>query len=387
MSLIKYTRPQIGNFGIFFDIDGVILRGKSLIPAAKDAISKLMNRDQTEFLVPILFCTNGFGLKKVKAEILSKLLEIEISPQQLVMSQSPLEMMTSYHDKCCLISGPEHDGGSIQVAKNLGFTNIVTIDEVRAAFPYLDWVDRNRWAKNDVINDPNFPKIDAVVLLGEPIRWETNLQLIIDVIISNGRPAEKSSNCDDVIKQLPVIAVNLDLQWMAKAATPRFGHGAFLLCLESLYKKMTGLDLEYEALIGKPSIVTYLYSKDLLEKSARKMGAESMKRIYAIGDNPLTDVYGSNIFNNFLAEEKKSEKTFNTDDVSIEQCSSILVCTGVYQPEDDVMNDRKSPITSVDHGHRDLPFDSQLTTADYVVHDVNDAIEKICKIENWHPRD
>ena len=46
-------------------------------------------------------------------------------------------------------------------------------------------------------------------------------------------------------------------QWMAKAPIPRFGNGAFLLCLEALYEKMTGTPLEYTALVGKPSVVTY----------------------------------------------------------------------------------------------------------------------------------
>ena len=43
---------------------------------------------------------------------------------------------------------------------------------------------------------------------------------------------------------------------MAKAPIPRFGNGAFLLCLEALYEKMTGHPLEYTALVGKPSVVT-----------------------------------------------------------------------------------------------------------------------------------
>ena len=30
---------------------------------------------------------------------------------------------------------------------------------------------------------------------------------------------------------------------MAEAPMPRFGHGAFLLCLEELYKKVTGMSL------------------------------------------------------------------------------------------------------------------------------------------------
>ena len=44
---------------------------------------------------------------------------------------------------------------------------------------------------------------------------------------------------------------------MAKAPIPRFGNGAFLLCLEALFEKTTGKKLEYTALVGKPSVVTY----------------------------------------------------------------------------------------------------------------------------------
>ena len=39
---------------------------------------------------------------------------------------------------------------------------------------------------------------------------------------------------------IPILACNMDLQWMAEAHMPRFGHGAFLVCLENLYKKITG---------------------------------------------------------------------------------------------------------------------------------------------------
>lgn len=46
-------------------------------------------------------------------------------------------------------------------------------------------------------------------------------------------------------------------QWMAKSPIPRFGNGAFLVCLEALYEKLTGQPLKYEGLVGKPSVVTY----------------------------------------------------------------------------------------------------------------------------------
>ena len=64
------------------------------------------------------------------------------------------------------------------------------------------------------------------------------------------------SNC---FYLLNLFYYNHFIQWMAKAPIPRFGNGAFLLCLEALYEKMTGHALEYTALVGKPSVVTYQY--------------------------------------------------------------------------------------------------------------------------------
>lgn len=64
----------------------------------------------------------------------------------------------------------------------------------------------------------------------------------------------------------------------------RFGHGMFLVCLESIYKKITGYDLHYEALIGKPSVVTYNYAELLIRQQAEKLGwTEPVQRLYAIG--------------------------------------------------------------------------------------------------------
>lgn len=357
-------------FGIMFDIDGVLLRGKTPIAAAREAVQSLMDPTHRKFNIPCVFCTNAFGLPEVKAKTLSERLGAYIRPEQMVMSQTPLEMFHDFHDKWCLVSGPEHDGGSVEVAKQLGFRKIITIEDLRKAYPYLDWVDRERWPTNNVADATEFPAVEAVVLLGEPIRWETNLQLIIDVLITNGKPNQPAVEGTD---QLPVLAVNMDLQWMAKARTPRFGHGAFLVCLENLYKKICGRDLVYTALIGKPSEITYEYSQKLIEELATEMDIPELETVYAIGDNPLTDIYGANMFNRFLKRkseeiEKNRENYLLTPDSSpiairkpkenveqficqhngtdshialhgditnvrgIKKCVSFLVCTGVHKP-------------------------------------------------------
>jgi ribonucleotide monophosphatase NagD (HAD superfamily) len=101
-----------------------------------------------------------------------------------------------------------------------------------------------------------------------------------------------------IFVSINVQACNMDLQWMAEAVMPRFGHGAFLLCLENLYKKITGNDLVYSALIGKPSEITYIHGEHVLQTEAAKIGLKNLvKNVYCIGDNVCTDIFGANLFN------------------------------------------------------------------------------------------
>ena len=61
-----------------FDIDGVIVRGKKLLPSAKDAFRMLID-DHGKFKVPVLFVTNaGNTLRQKKAKALSDWLDIEV---------------------------------------------------------------------------------------------------------------------------------------------------------------------------------------------------------------------------------------------------------------------------------------------------------------------
>jgi len=76
----------------------------------------------------------------------------------------------------------------------------------------------------------------AIVLLGEPINWESALQVITDLLLTDGNPAVASVDATPGREHIPVIACNRDLVFKAAADLPRFGHGAFLTCLEALYK-------------------------------------------------------------------------------------------------------------------------------------------------------
>ena len=65
------------NFGLFFDIDGVIARGKKVLPFAVEAFKKLVG--ENGWRVPAVFVTNaGNCMRHQKAEQLSNWLGVEV---------------------------------------------------------------------------------------------------------------------------------------------------------------------------------------------------------------------------------------------------------------------------------------------------------------------
>ncbi|KDR13978.1 haloacid dehalogenase-like hydrolase domain-containing 5 isoform X1 [Zootermopsis nevadensis] len=376
-------------FGLLFDIDGVIVRGKKVLPSALESFKRLVD-SEGRFRIPTVFVTNaGNALRHEKAEQLSCWLEIEVNEEQVVMAHSPLRMFQQYHNKHVLISG---QGPIVEIAKNLGFKKIVTIDQMRNAFPLLDAVDHKRRISVPCTFEQYFPRIEAIVLFGEPVRWETSLQLLIDTLMTDGMLAHPVSHL--VYPHIPLLACNMDLQWMAEAWMPRFGHGAFLLCLENLYKKVTGHNLIYTALVGKPSEITYHHAHHMVVAQAKNIGIDHcVKRLYAIGDNIYTDVFGANLYDCYLSrrniqgskrivnKERNIEELLGSDssewDHVAESCSSILVQTGVYS--EGVQSGM------LDHSPRDfLPVEEKLRAPKFTVENVSNAIDLIFHKEGFH---
>nr|XP_002743567.1 haloacid dehalogenase-like hydrolase domain-containing 5 isoform X1 [Callithrix jacchus] len=374
-------------FGFLLDIDGVLVRGHRVIPAALEAFRRLVN-SQGQLRVPVVFVTNaGNILQHSKARELSALLGCKVDADQVILSHSPMKLFSKYHEKRMLVSG---QGPVVENARGLGFRNVVTMDELRMAFPLLDMVDLERRPKTTTLPRNDFPPIEGVLLLGEPVRWETSLQLIMDVLLSNGSPGTRLATAP--YPHLPVLASNVDLLWMAEAKMPRFGHGTFLLCLETIYQKVTGKELRYEGLMGKPSILTYQYAEELLRRQAERRGwAAPIQKLYAVGDNPMSDVYGANLFHQYLqkttrdrAPELGAGGPRQQQPSASRSCTSILVCTGVYNPRDPqstepVLGGEEPPF----HGHRDFSFSSGLMEASHVVKDVNEAVQLVFRKEGW----
>ncbi|ELK24488.1 Cat eye syndrome critical region protein 5 [Myotis davidii] len=415
-------------FGFLLDIDGVLVRGHRVIPAALKAFHRLVNA-HGKLRVPVVFVTNaGNILQHDKAQELSALLGFKVEPDQVILSHSPMKLFSQYHGKRMIVSGQgplvenaqvisqlvvhevrkvgnrwfkETSGAAVanrwsvdhlwsMKSKRLGFKNVVTVDELRMAFPVLDMVDLQRRPKTTPLPRNDFPAIEGVLLLGEPVRWETSLQLIMDVLLSNGNPGTGLATAP--YPHLPVLASNMDLLWMAEAKMPRFGHGTFLLCLETIYRKVTGKELRYKGLMGKPSILTYQYAEELIRRQAERRGwAAPIQKLYAVGDNPMSDVYGANLFNQYLqmakhegAEELGTSGLLKQRPSATESCASILVCTGVYSPKalgsTEPAQGREEPPF---HGHRDFSFSPGLIEASHIVNDVDEAVQLVFHKEGW----
>lgn len=80
-------------------------------------------------------------LYEVHVDYKWKTILLQLDPEQVVMSHSPLKMFRQFLDKHVLITG---QGPIEEIAEQLGFTHVTTMETMRHAFPALDMVDHKR---------------------------------------------------------------------------------------------------------------------------------------------------------------------------------------------------------------------------------------------------
>ena len=86
------------NFGIIFDIDGVLVRGRKVLPFAPPAFARLVD-EQGKFRVPTVFVTNaGNTLRQSKADQLSEKLNVEVRiPYKFLETNGMLTRLSFHH--------------------------------------------------------------------------------------------------------------------------------------------------------------------------------------------------------------------------------------------------------------------------------------------------
>ena len=89
ISRASFSTKVKRSVGVALDIDGVLLRGSHVFPAAKKGLKRLQKHN-----IPFILLTNGGGdTEQRKAASLSKAFDINIDPSQVVLSHTPMKRL------------------------------------------------------------------------------------------------------------------------------------------------------------------------------------------------------------------------------------------------------------------------------------------------------
>ena len=260
--------------GVTFDIDGVLVRGKTALPGAAAALSRL---DAAK--IPWLLLTNGGGeVEASKAAAVGAILGRTISPAQVVLSHTPLRSAVAAHAaQRTLVLGCKD---ALGVARSYGARRAVNAAAVAAdepsRYPFLSYT-------RTPLADREEP-FGAVFVLHDPNSW-VELQVALDVILG-GWPLGSGRR-----QSVPVYASNADLTFAGAYPVPRLAAGAFMRCLRLMFRDVTGgQELAVEQ-CGKPSRLTASFARAALAAVRGDAAAgDHFDRLIHIGDNPAADV-------------------------------------------------------------------------------------------------
>ncbi|XP_010658468.1 uncharacterized protein YKR070W isoform X1 [Vitis vinifera] len=350
------------SFGIAFDIDGVILRGRVPIGGSPQALRRLY-RDYGALKFPFLFLTNGGGIPESRrASELSELLGVNILPSQVVQGHSPFKNLLKssmdisffrFENELIIALGK---GEPALVMSEYGFKKVLSLDEYASYFKNIDPVSQYKnWTTEKIFNSkantkdlvPRYDllsdRVKAAFVVSDPVDWGRDIQVLCDVLRSGGLPGQENG------PQPPLYFAADDLEYQAAFPSERLGMGAFRIALESIFNRIHHNALEYTS-FGKPNPFVFKNAEAILRQlqpschdgyfmDNGNTDSNSFETLYMIGDNPLVDIRGT---------QKAGHPWF-----------SILTRTGVFKGKEN---------------HAEFP-------ADLVVDTVEEAVDYILKKE------
>ena len=343
----------MGSYAIVFDIDGVLMKDKVAIPGASEALATLAARG-----VPTIFVSNGGGrTEEERAAELSRVLGATVAAEQMVLPHTPMRALApaaNAPDALPVLCVGR--AGTAAVARTLGLERVALLGDVAAARPFLFPQKRysaDRVAAARALSPVAIARdgVSAVFVLEEPEDWGEALQVVVDVLrCEHGRlpldPSEVPTSVTSGVQSVPVYVANPDFVYGGEFAFVRYTVGAFVRCLALLYRDLLGGELAC-TWYGKPEPTTYAWARTVLARElARRPQPRPLRTVYAIGDNPRSDIRGAR---NAAAADPAVRWV------------PVLTRTGCFQGPPGA-NDPDDP-------------------ADIVVNDVAEAIQTIVRIE------
>eukprot|EP01018_Ginkgo_biloba_P017359 Gb_18109 [translate_table: standard] len=312
----RQTPTKRSAFGIAFDIDGVVLRGRTPIGGASRALRRLYAdpSNPTELQVPFVFLTNGGGVREsIRASELSNLLGVHIFPHQVLQGHAPFKKLVNrFGNELVLAVGK---GEPANVMSEYGFREVISMDEYVYYFDNIDPLAQYKsWAKqcpshNEKLHawsqaqpDVVSKKLQAAFIVSDPVDWGRDIQVLCDVLRSGGLPGKIDGH------QPPLFFAADDLEYQGAFPTERLGMGAFRIALESIFNRIHHNPLTYTS-FGKPKATVFRDAEIVLQELSSAISfprsysletlnnpsfpSHQMKTVYMIGDNPAVDIYGA----------------------------------------------------------------------------------------------
>ncbi|XP_015388164.1 uncharacterized protein LOC102628567 isoform X2 [Citrus sinensis] len=288
------------SFGIAFDIDGVVLRGRVPIGGSPQALRRLYGHSGA-LKVPFLFLTNGGGIPESRrASELSELLGVNILPSQVLQGHSPFKnLLKRFENELIIATGK---GEPALVMSEYGFKKVLSLDEYASYFENIDPVSQyKRWTTGQVSNrnshsPPGYnissERVKGAFVVSDPVDWGRDIQVLCDILRSRGLPGQANG------QQPPLYFAADDLEYQAAFPSERLGMGAFRIALESVFNRIHHSPLEYVS-YGKPNPFVFRNAEAILSQFLPSYvddngdaGSHSFRTLYMIGDNPMVDVEG-----------------------------------------------------------------------------------------------
>ncbi|XP_059455907.1 uncharacterized protein YKR070W-like [Corylus avellana] len=301
------SKPERSSFGIAFDIDGVVLRGRVPIGGSAQALRRLYG-DSGSLKVPFLFLTNGGGIPESRrATELSELLGVHILPSQVVQGHSPFKTLSKRYENELIIAAGK--GEPALVMSEYGFEKVLSLDEYASYFKNIDPVSQYKmWTTKQELVKSSYPRklvpsynitadrVKAVFVVSDPVDWGRDIQVLCDILRSGGLPGHDNG------QQPPLYFAADDLEYQAAFPSERLGMGAFRIALESVFNRIHRNTLEYVS-FGKPNPFVFKNAEAILRQLQPScndnsvnnggIGSHPFKTLYMIGDNPLVDIKGA----------------------------------------------------------------------------------------------
>jgi HAD superfamily hydrolase (TIGR01456 family) len=263
---------------VALDIDGVILRGGSLISGAKDAV-QLLAREK----IPFIFVSNGGGIREeLKADQLSAKLNVHIRKEQIILCHTPFSSLAlKYGHQNVLVLGQET---CLDVARSYGYKYLFRPDDFFHHNHHILPTRKN----NRTFDGKSKPEVQAAMIFHDPVDWSLDMQVLSDVLT-------KTTPGRNTVQRIPLYACNMDLVYNNEYHLPRYTQGAFLEAFQHLFQTYHQIPLQVTK-YGKPFRIQYEFAEKMLQLEAQRLHNRlgSDIRFYGIGDNPHSDIQGAN---------------------------------------------------------------------------------------------